>query len=181
MNYNARQEILINAILSEMDFSTKRGDILTIIQDQYGTADRTFDKYYKVAKERFAGTQNLVQEARQAQTMKKIALAKEKQLIEMELDGSRDRIMNKLERMEILTQIARADIKLLKEIPGPLGTTFEINVVPDYNERKAAIAELNKMDGDYAPIKNDLTSKGDKLQSTPATIQVEIITTKEED
>ena len=54
------------------------------------------------------------------------------------------KIMNVIERKEVLTLIGR------------FGGKTSI----------AAIAELNKMDGSYAPVKQDITSKGNELKPT---------------
>lgn len=80
-------------------------------------------------------------------------------------DGS---IADKAERMEILTQIMRGQIPLKKPMVCD-GVIEEIDVVPDWMDRKNAIAELNKMTGDYSPIKTDITSDG-KAINTPAAV-----------
>ena len=56
------------------------------------------------------------------------------------------------ERMQILTQIARGEIPLYKPMVCD-GVIENVPVVPDWMDRKNAIAELNKMDGSYAPTK----------------------------
>lgn len=66
------------------------------------------------------------------------------------------------ERKGILTKIARGEIPLTKPMVCN-GKIELVDVVPDYMDRKNAIAELNKMDGDYAPSKLDITSEGESL------------------
>lgn len=67
-------------------------------------------------------------------------------------------VMDKAERMNVLTKIARGQIPLKK--PVVLGKDIKmIDVVPDWMDRKNAIAELNKMDGSYEPIKSDISFK----------------------
>lgn len=58
------------------------------------------------------------------------------------------------ERKRVLTQIVRGEIPLKKAMVVN-GAIELIEVVPDWMDRRNAIAELNKMDGDYAPIKQD--------------------------
>jgi len=40
---------------------------------------------------------------------------------------------------------------------------MEYPAEPSISDRKAAIAELDKMDGSYTPIKQDITTQGEKL------------------
>jgi len=62
------------------------------------------------------------------------------------------------ERMQILTQIIRGEIPLNKPMVVDK-QIVEISTVPDWSDRRAAIAELNKMDGSYAATKTDITVK----------------------
>lgn len=83
-------------------------------------------------------------------------------------DTTRD-IMQRAERMGILTQIARGNIKLGK--PMVVDKVIQvIEVVPDYMDRKNAIAELNKMDGNYAAAKADITTTNTTPQATTAVV-----------
>jgi hypothetical protein len=61
------------------------------------------------------------------------------------------RILSKAERMEYLSNIVRGEIKI-NEVFVINGVIKEHLVEPSISERRAAIAELNKMDGAYAPI-----------------------------
>ena len=81
-------------------------------------------------------------------------------------DVKRD-IMQRGERMETLTMIARGKVPLKK----PMVVDKEIvliDVVPDYMDRKNAIAELNKMDGSYAPANANITT----TTTNPATTAI---------
>jgi hypothetical protein len=164
----ANPEVIINSILLEMDFSTSRSDVMTLTCDKWQMSERTFDRYWALAKKRFLVVQ------------KDIADMQKAVILETAEARMRSSIMSKHERMEVLSAIARSELDLSKEVVTALGIET-LNVKPDYNDRKAAIAELNKMEGDYAPVKTDLTSKGEKIQSTPSTIQIEIIKTEDED
>ena len=67
-------------------------------------------------------------------------------------------VMSKRERLEYLTQIAKGEIKVKKPfVIG--GKIMEYPSEPDFSDRKNAIAELNKMEGDYAPQKVAQTDK----------------------
>ena len=78
-----------------------------------------------------------------------------------------DEIATVAERMKILTQIMRGEIPLKKPMVVSMGAgggseIQEIETVPDWMDRKNAIAELNKMDGSYASEKQDVTVRGVK-------------------
>jgi hypothetical protein len=67
-------------------------------------------------------------------------------------------IMTSVERMEFLTKMAKGEVKVKQPfVIG--GKIMEYPSEPTFAERRAAIAELNKMDGSYAPTqtKADVT------------------------
>lgn len=73
-------------------------------------------------------------------------------------------IIDRARRMHILSQIAEGAIPLNK--PMVVGKEIQlIEVVPDYMDRKNAIAELNKMDGEYATEKTEVKIEGEGLPS----------------
>ena len=89
-----------------------------------------------------------------------------KENIQKEVEARTIEIMSVIERQEILSQIARGQIPLKK--PMVVDKVIEeIDVVPDWNDRKAAIAELNKMDGAYAPIKQADTNPDGSAKEAP--------------
>lgn len=73
-----------------------------------------------------------------------------------------EEVMTVAERMKVLSKIARGEIPLIKPMSCD-GVIQEIEMVPDWMDRKNAIAELNKMDGSYAPTKQDLTISNTKI------------------
>ena len=73
-------------------------------------------------------------------------------------------IMGKAERMELLTKMAKGELKI--KTPFVIaGKIMEYPAEPTASDRRAAIAELNKMAGDYAPAKQDITTKGKEIRS----------------
>jgi hypothetical protein len=65
--------------------------------------------------------------------------------------------MSAQQRRDLLSQMANGEIKV--KIPFVIGgKIMEYPSEASLMERKAAIAELNKMDGDYAPTKTALTN-----------------------
>jgi len=90
--------------------------------------------------------------------------------IQKETEARKEKICAVLERQEILSAIARGEIKLKQWF---IGKDYEVckDVVPNYADRRAAIAELNKMDGDYAPAKTDITTNGESISPPNIIIQ----------
>lgn len=84
-------------------------------------------------------------------------------LMELQEAVASAKIMNKRERQERLSEIARETIE------GKFGVIRQGNL--------QAIAELNKMEGAYAPAQLDLTSGGKPL--APPVIQVVSLNAKE--
>lgn len=82
--------------------------------------------------------------------------------VQKEIESRKSKILTVIERMEILSSIARGEIPLKKPMVCD-GAIELIEVVPDWMDRKSAIAELNKMQGEYAPAKTDITTNGENL------------------
>ena len=73
-------------------------------------------------------------------------------------------ILTSAQRMEILSNIAQGKLKVKKPfVIG--GKVLEYPSEPDHTDIKNAIAELNKMQGDYAPTKQDITTKGKEIRT----------------
>ena len=65
-------------------------------------------------------------------------------------------IANSKERMQILTKIMRGKISIKQEAATKDGVVTLL-VKPSHSDRRAAIAELNKMDGSYAPAESKIS------------------------
>jgi len=160
---NPRKEIIITNILEELTKGITFSDCHELMDMIWDLPRTTFTKYWAEANKRF----NVVNERTQAKIMALVEdTAEERQKLG---------ILNKMERMKILSDIAKGEIPLKKYIVAD-GVIQERDIVADYNDRKAAIAELNKMDGDYAPVKKDITSGGASL----APINFQIVLDDEE-
>lgn len=89
--------------------------------------------------------------------------AENKKIVDMANDRAADKIADgsiadAAERMQILTKILRGELTVEEEVVTQSGiTTLTVN--PSFADRRAAIAELNKMAGDYAPAKTETTLK----------------------
>lgn len=128
---------IITEILLMLESGTGRKPCLSKIVSKWQISDRTFDRYWKSANEVHAKNQSKIKEA-----ISEIS-------IETAKSDFKGRILSKLERQAILTQIALGELPLIKYIVAD-GVIQEREVVPNYADRKAAIQELNKMDNAYA-------------------------------
>ena len=145
------KEMIITEILDEIDFGVTSGECKSKICEKWRIAERTFDRYWKEALSRFQALNERTQKA-----LDEIH-------IEAKKEALKKAILSKHERQEILTQIAKGEIPLVKHIVCD-GVIQEVDVVPAWADRRAAIAELNKMEGDYAPVKKDITSGGEPIK-----------------
>jgi hypothetical protein len=149
------KEHLITEILIEIENNISFTDCASLFDLNWALPVSTFKRYWREASTRHADHQRATQIEKQA----------------LSLEAAKERfkkaILNADERMEILTKIASGDITMVKEVPGRNGIEL-LNVTPDFAERRAAIAELNKMDGNYAPQRKELT------HTTPKKLTIKI-------
>lgn len=125
----------------------RKGDKRKAIMAKYAkkwqnTSDRTFDRRLKAAEDAMEIENRSIQAKVELEVAKEIEVRK--------LD-----IMDAVERKAILTQIARGEIPLKKAMVVDKFIEY-IEVAPDWMDRKNAIAELNKMEGAYAPESKNL-------------------------
>lgn len=148
------REAIINEILSEMDFGISYTECKATIGEKRQVPDRTFDRYWKEA-----GIRYLAANERDKQVVAEVR----EQAVRLRALGT---ILTKEERMQILTDIATGGIPLVKHIVCD-GVIQEREVVPSWRDRRDAVAELNKMEGAYAPVRKDITTNGDSIAPAP--------------
>ena len=146
-----KKEQTVNEMLLEIEMGISYTECLRINDGLWGLPSSTFDRYWAEASKRYKARLDAIEEA-----TTKVAVS-------MEIKALKKAILSKHERQEILTQIAKGEIPLVKHIVCD-GVIQEVDVVPAWADRRAAIAELNKMEGDYAPIKKDITSGGEPIK-----------------
>ena len=112
---------------------------------------RTFDNRLKIARAQFDSEQELI----------KVEAEKG---IEKEIEALKSKIMTPVERLVTLSEIARGE-KEIETVFFDKGVPKKIKSKPNFNDIKGAIAELNKMGGDYAPQKTDITSGGKEIRN----------------
>ena len=110
----------------------------------------------KLAREHLAVEQALVTE-------------KANDIIEIQIKQRAARILSVVERKEILTQIALGQLTITKPIV-VAGKVEHVPCEPDYTDRRLAIAELNRIDGSYQPLRADITTNGQSITPVTTTI-----------
>lgn len=145
------EQAQVNFIADCLRKGEQRKDILAKFVKKWQKAGtRTFDRRLKVA-------QAAVQEEQ-----KRIRATAEDNVAK-EADALKSKIMTAFERQELLTQIAKGEIKIKKPFVIQ-GKIMEYPAEPDHTDRINAVKELNKIDGTYAPEKKEHEIKG-KLPS----------------
>jgi len=159
-------KIIIDAIKSEIEKCTERSKVVAKFCKKFQKSARTVDTYWKIAQEQHTAKQQAIKE--------KLAAIDTQAAI----DARKKAIMTADERKELLTSIANGTLKIKKPfVIG--GKIMEYPAEPDHTDRKNAIAELNKMGGDYSPTKIEATgANGQPL--IPTTLTVEIVPPKQE-
>lgn len=142
----ATKQVIVDAIIKEIEKGSTRGAVVSKFCKKFQKSDRTIDTYWKIANEQYSIRQQKAKEAA------------DKVYIQSSADAAKEAVMSSIERKEVLSKIARGNFPLKKPmvINGKLRL---VPVVPDWTERRNAIAELNKMEGDYAPTKIASTDK----------------------
>lgn len=146
------KENAIKSILSSRKKGIDKSAILQKLTKTYKNSLKSFYNYYDEAEiqyQEFLSIVNPLIINKEAEALATVAASG---------------ILSKIERQKILTDIALGNIPLTKHIVCD-GIIQEVEVVPSWGDRKAAIAELNKMDGDYAPTKTEV-----KQETTQVTI-----------
>jgi hypothetical protein len=144
----------VEFIKQKISEGMERRFILVKFQEKFPhTHISAFDRRMHAAKKQMLALQKKIQEASASTIMDKIE--------QMGAD-----IMDAIERQSLLSKIARGEIiipvkKPVWNIETKKWETITLNKVPSANERTNAVAELNKMGGDYAPERKPL--HGNKL------------------
>lgn len=112
---------------------------------------------YKIQKQRFYKCVNIALQEWQEVRQK----ASTEQIQANAVESLKSAYMGKQERLEYLDNIAKGNIKI-KQPFVINGKIMEYPAEPTAAERLKAIAEMNKMEGDYAPQKTELTGANGK-------------------
>lgn len=132
------KESAINTALANIKAGMPKPEILSILSNLCPTmSKKTISRYYNSALEKCQDYQVKLHEAIESN--------------EVEVIGRNSNglgILSKLERQKILSDIARGNVTHQKEVATKFGIET-LTVYPTWADRKAAVSELNKMDGAY--------------------------------
>ena len=103
----------------------------------------TFDRRLRQAEAHVASEQQRIKEQAEQDVVK-------------EADALKSKILTSLERQAILSDMAKGELETEVLLVTKDGIK-KAKAKPTHAERRAAIAELNKMSGDYAPAKSVVT------------------------
>lgn len=143
----ANEQAQIDFIVDLLRKGNQRKIILGKFGEIWGKASKnTFDRRLSEAKKQMQGELKQINERTEESIIK-------------EVEARKTKILTALERQEILAQIASGELEIEQEVATNTGVKL-VRLKPDFNERKGAIAELNKMDGSYAPTKSEVDNKG---------------------
>jgi hypothetical protein len=139
----ADQKKQCDYILDRLRKGQERAEILQQFSKVFKKdTTRTFDNRLKIARAQFdSESERIKQEAEKG--------------IEKDIEALKSKIMTPVERLVTLSEIARGE-KEIETVFFDKGVPKKIKSKPNFNDIKGAIAELNKMGGDYAPQKIDV-------------------------
>ncbi len=139
------KESAIKSILSDLKKGIDKPTILSKYVNKCQKDERTVRRWHDEANTqylKFKSKADPIIEAKEIEALGEVAKAG---------------ILSKIERQKILTDIALGNLKVTKPMMF-MGEIIQAEVIPSHADIKNAIAELNKMDGDYAPTKIDQTT-----------------------
>lgn len=138
------EQAQIDFIVDCLRNGTRYSDVLA----QFGTkwhnvSKRTFDRRYKQAESEATAQQRRIS-------------TEAEQEVKEEVNALKSKILTSLERQAILSDMAKGELETEVLLVTKDGIK-KAKAKPTHAERRAAIAELNKMEGDYAPAKSIVT------------------------
>ncbi len=166
---NGKAQKYITFIIDELKKgNVKYKDVFKVYLSEFKSSEPTFAKYWKLANAEFvkisAEAQEKKHEAFIKDEVEQVAKGlKPKHERMEEIQQSINRINSVIESGVTKDSYIDYDKKKAVEIDRPL---TEIEKATLERVKKDLNAELNKMDGSYAPTKQDVTSKGEALPAT---------------
>ena len=134
----------INFIADCLRKGEQRKEILGKFGKKWESVSRTtFDRRLRQAEAHVASEQQRIKEQAEQDVVK-------------EADALKSKILTSLERQAILSDMAKGELETEVLLVTKDGIK-KAKAKPTHAERRAAIAELNKMSGDYAPAKSVVT------------------------
>lgn len=145
----ANKQVIIDAIIKLIEQGTGFSSALAVIGRKWNTPQTTFARYWKAAS--------------QQHTVKQQAIKKELAEVDVQaaVDARKRAIMTADERKERLTLIARGELTK-KVVDLESDEANDEPVAISVSDMLKAMAELSKMEGDYAAVKQEVTGKDGK-------------------
>ena len=136
----AAAHVIIEAIVEEIKQGKRSTEIFKTINKRFGTKNNLFYKYFKEAEDAyFKANKRLKKKIEEVDTV-------------LAIESRKREVMRSDDRKEYLTKVILGKTKVQKIIVVG-GVAEYMDIAPDHKERLAALAELNKMEGDYSPTK----------------------------
>lgn len=139
-NYKPNKEAIINDIITKLNEGISTPIILAETCSKLQKSERTAYIYINKAKQQLIKIDQ------------KLNKRKEEVIISKAIKSVKKHILDTDKKKEILSKIATGDLVIKKPVLVN-GKILQIECEPDYSDRRNAIAELNKMEGDYSPTK----------------------------
>lgn len=167
MSKGTNIEARINAMSKDIADGMTRADILRKYAKRWRIAPRSIDRYMNKAR----------QKAQEMLLLKQ--KAEEDAAYEAAKEAEKRRILSREERMEILSKIALGEMAVPDEDfkwNGKKGKFDKIkrNLLPNHEVIKSAINELNRMDGNHAPVELDARITGGLTLVLPPGMDIDL-------
>lgn len=138
--HKQNKKAITDSIIKMIEQGIATEKICSAICSKFQFTERTFYNHYKNAQEQHRIKHESIKQELMAIDTKNAIEARKKA------------IMTSDERKELLTKIANGELKIKKPFV-IAGKIMEYSSEPDHADRMKAAAELNRMEGDYAPAK----------------------------
>lgn len=152
------EQAQVNFISDCIRKGEKRGKVLAkFVKNWQKVGTRTFDRRLRQAEKAVHEEQERIKDVAEGEVAK-------------EVDALKSKIMTAVERKLLLTQIANGEVKIPTKEAKWDSEQRKFVMIPfeelaGHVDRIRAVAELNKMGGDYQPTKIDATITEKKLPS----------------
>lgn len=152
------KQTIIDQIIKDIELGAERGSVIAKYCKKLQKSARTVDTLWKKANEQHRERRELIKTQLAALDTEKALEARKKEIMTAE------------DRKEYLTRIIKGELRIAKAFV-IAGEIVEHPAEPDAGDRLKAIAELNKMEGDYAPA--NLQVKAEVKSTTGITLNLD--------
>ncbi len=148
----ANKQIIIDALIKHIEKGESFDTCLKLSAINWNLTRSTFIRRWNIANQQHIEKQAVIKSAL-AEVDKQAAI-----------DARKKAILTAEERKEYLTKIVKGEVEVpYTEVKWDHGlkkfTPFDFIELANHSARIAAISELNKMEGDYAPAKTEVSGK----------------------